>query len=240
MMKEIIRSIQKNEGTVLLEYIIVLPIILIILITFIMMCFVMHDRATLDGAAQRGSIYAAKCLSDPNYASILEKSGSKAGTLDISPNVSKYSFSGIGKNIKPYRYLTGSNRTDVPALTEKEIKSIVEATRIPWRDIDIYDIHVSMSNKLYYQEVTVTLEVSYPLPAILEIIGVSKSIDYTVTSTNMVNDPDEFIRNADLVVDVIVSIDHKTGGNLSSLIEKADEMISNLGDKLAKYVKVQG
>ena len=239
-MRKILWSIRQEEGTTMIEYIIVLPVIMIVLITFIMMCFVMHDRATLDGAAERGSIYAARCLSDPNYASILKESGNEAGKLDISPNVGTFSFSGIGKNIKPYRYVTGSNKTDVPALTEAEIKSIVESTRIPWRDIDIYNISVDMENKIYYQAVTVTLEVSYPLPKILEVIGLPASIDYTVVSTTLVNDPDELIRNADLVVDVIVWVDNRTGNKIGDMIAKANDIISNLSDKLSKYVNVGG
>jgi hypothetical protein len=49
-----------------------------------------------------------------------------------------------------------------------------------------------------------------------------------------VNDPDEFIRNADLVVDVVAKIDDAMGNP----IEKAKEKISTLTDKLLKWISI--
>lgn len=234
------QAMDNCRGSEIIEYIIVLPFIMIILITFVMVALVMHDRATIDGAAQRGSIYAAKCVSDPNYDTILRGIGSARGNVDLAQSAStdNASFSGIGRHMHPYRYSNSSMKGTIETNTAEEVRAIIEKTRIPWRNIDIYDVKTNVDNHLLYSEVTVTVSVTYPLPPILESIGLSDSIDYSVTSSTLVNDPDEFIRNADLAVDVIVQVDEMTGGHLSNAISKAQEMFGNLKDKLAKWIKV--
>jgi hypothetical protein len=47
-------------------------------------------------------------------------------------------------------------------------------------------------------------------------------------------DPDEFIRNADLVVDLIAQVDQATGGYL----EKAKEKIADIAAKLLDWVNL--
>ena len=51
-----------------------------------------------------------------------------------------------------------------------------------------------------------------------------------------VNDPDEFIRNADLVVDMIIQIDSKTGGHISNAVGKVKGTIEKLTTKLKKWM----
>ena len=58
--------------------------------------------------------------------------------------------------------------------------------------------------------------------------------DYTIEAVAKVTavDPDEFIRNVDLVVDLIVKVDGLTGSNLEKVMDK----IAVLGQKLLDWV----
>ena len=73
-MSNFIKKLKSEEANSMVENVIILPLIFIILYAIILTCFIIHDRATLDGAAKRGALYAAHCISDPNYDDILRNS----------------------------------------------------------------------------------------------------------------------------------------------------------------------
>lgn len=225
-------KLRENKANAVVENVIVLPLILIVIILIIIMCFIVHDRSTVEAAAKRGAIYAAHCVSNPNYSMILSQSGNTSGSLDLSVT-GAMQFKGISKNVKAYRYLK-STTPGLKADVEKEVKAIVENTRIPWRDIDIVSVNFEQNNKVYYQDVKVTINVEYPLSPVFKVVGMEPIYQYSVTAIMTVNDPDEFIRNADMVVDLVAEIDKKTGGTLAKVKDK----ISNLANKVVDWLKV--
>lgn len=230
-MSYIIKRIKEENANSLVENVIILPLIFIIIFLMIMTCFVMHDRSTLDAAAKRGVIFAAHCISDPNYDSIRAKSGNQAGSLDLSDGVNGFTFKGVGKNIQPYRYL--KKTTDgLKSKVESEINAIIKNTKIPWNEIDVDNIKFTQVNKMYYQDVTVEIKATYPLPKLFEAFGLPGELEYKAQSKMTVNDPDEFIRNADMAVDILTSIDDKYGNHVSKALDK----ISVLADKLLEWL----
>lgn len=227
-------KIKEDKANAVVENIVVLPIILMVLMLIIIMCFIMHDKSTVEGAAKRGAIYAAHCISNPNYAEILTQSGNTPGSLDVSVSNGAFSFTGISKKINAYRYLRPGKTPGLEAKVNSEVLAIVEDTRIPWRDIDIVSIKFEQNNKIYYQDVKVTIDVSYPISPVFAVVGMDSVFDYSVSAIMTVNDPDEFIRNADLIVDLIVEIDNKTGNHLSNITDK----ISSLAAKVIDWLDV--
>lgn len=235
-MKRIWSLLKKNEANAMVENVIILPVIFIIIYAMILTCFVVHDKGTVEAAAKRGAIYAAHCISDPNYAKILEKSGNSAGTLDTSIDISggnaQFSFSELGKNIQPYRYLTGST-TRINDQVKSEVMKIVKNTRIPWRPLSVDSVQFQCINKVFYQDITVTVKADYPIPEFFSAFGIDTEYDYEVSARMAVNDPDEFIRNADLVVDLITEIDNATGNHMQKVVKT----ISDLATKLLDWFK---
>lgn len=148
-MKNLIERIKSEDANALIENVIVLPLIFIVIYALILMCFIIHDRSTVESAAKRGAIYAAHCISDPNYESILRSSSSEIGALDTSINATvgdgseKYSFAGIKKNIHPYRYLFGGG-TKIDEQVNREVREIIDKTRIKWRDLKVRRCKVQM------------------------------------------------------------------------------------------------
>lgn len=229
------KLIKNEQGNSLLENIIILPLIFIIIYALIMTAFVLHDRSTLEAAAKRGAIYASHCISNPNYDNILNKSGNQKGKLDTSIEASsQLSFSGIGKNIQPYRYITGSTKQGLEDKVRQEVLAIIRETKIPWREIDTETIQCDTRNYVIYQDVTVSIDGKYPIPKFFEIIGLDNQFTYTVAARMTVNDPDEFVRNADLIVDTITHIDNISGGHLGDITEK----ISTLAQKLLDWIHI--
>lgn len=236
-MKKVICILKKEDANSLVENVIILPLIFIIIYGMIMTCFVVHDRSTVESAAKRGAIYASHCISDPNYSKIMENSGNEKGSLDTSINLKEknveFSFTNLGKNIQPYRYLTGSS-TRINSTVVDEVRNIVDNTRIPWRSLDVNDVEFNCGNKLLYQDVTVSISADYPIPKFFGAFGFDTEYKYDVKAKMTVNDPDEFIRNADMAVDLITAVDDATGNHISKALDK----LSELGTKILDWIKV--
>lgn len=227
-------NLKSEDANSMVENVIILPLIFIVIYFMLLMSFVMHDRATLDAAAKRGAIYAAKCICDPNYTTILQHSGHDAGDLDTSvTQFTDASFEGLGDNIKPYRYFT-MNASVIENATLAEVYGSIEKTKLPWREIEAENIDVEVDNYIVYQNVKVSITAKYPLPAVFGAFGLPTDYEYTVNAQTAVNDPDEFIRNVDLIIDTIVAIDNGTGGNISKITSK----ISDMGTKLKEFLEI--
>lgn len=241
-MAKIIAKIQDENANAVVENVVVLPIVFIIIYAIIVTAFVVHDRSALQAAAERGAIYASNCISNPNYDIIERNIGREQGSLDIEQDVSigNTAFNGLGRNIHPYRYL----RAKTPGLegkTKSEVEGILDRTMIPWRRRSITNekIKVSQENYFIYQEIDVKIEAGYPIPKYFERVGLDSSFHYVAEARRSVNDPDEFIRNTDLCVDVIRMVDERTGGKITGVVDKVKDKFESLSTKLTEWTKIE-
>ena len=235
-MKILFRHIRDDRANAVIESVIVMPVILILIFSILLLAFSLHDRSTLEGAARRGAIYAAHGICDPNYDAIRNQSGGR-GELDFPYGYSEFSFTGLGHNIKPYRYLTGSS-SDLQEQVKAEVLAILDRTRIPWRELTTDSITYEKDGKhLFYVKVTVTIRGSYPIHELFSRIGLGSTFDFESSATVTVNDPDEFVRNADLAVDMIIEIDNRTGNHLGTLLEQAQDKLGQLCSRLGTWLE---
>ena len=234
-MKSLFHQIREENASTMVESIIVMPIVLILVFSILLLAFSLHDRSTMEGAARRGAIYAAHCICDPNYDAIKEKSGGLRGELDYPYEVSSFNFTGLGHNIKPYRYITGSS-SDIEDKVKNEVQAILNKTRIPWHELKTDSITYTKDNRVFYVKVTVSIEGSYPIHTLFSRIGLGNSFDLSSSATVTVNDPDEFVRNADLAVDMIIEIDNRTGGNLQRILKDATDKVGQLCGRLKTWI----
>jgi len=223
------KRIKDESAGVMVENVIVLPLVFVIIIFMIVSAFLVHDRVTIETAARRGATYASHCISDPNYATLVGQSGE----LDFSKSVENMSFSSVGKNIKAYRYLTGG--ASVQGVVETEVKKIVNKTRINWVSQDSITVTCSQENRIIYQDVSVKVTSTYHLPGWIEWFGLESEYKIETEAKLAAVDPDEFIRNADLVVDLITQVDDATGGHIG----KALNSISGMASKLLDWINME-
>lgn len=226
-MRKWYEMIKDERAGVMVENVIVLPMVFIVIYSFILTAFIVHDRSTVESAAKRGAVYASHCVSDPNYASIAGQSGE----LDVAAD-RNFSFSDVGNNIDAYRYIFGGD--SIEGAVETKVKNIVEKTRIKWRSQESVTVTCTQKNRFIYQDITVSVSAKYSIPAFFAVFGLETDYEYTATAKIAANDPDEFIRNADLVVDLMTTIDNKMG----SPIQKALDKIGTLGNKIADWFSV--
>ena len=226
------RRIWKEEAAgAMVENVIVLPLVFVVIFFMILSAFMMHDRATVEAAAKRGAIYAANCVSNPNYASIAGKTGELEIDYELGNN--NFSFSGVGKKVDAYRAFTGG--ADVTDLVEDKVEAIVATTRIQWLPQESIDVVCTQKNMFIYQDITVTVSATYSLPKFFALFGLETNFAYEATARTRTTDPDEFIRNADLIVDLIVELDQKLlGGKLGEVTGKIGELAEKIVDWLPK------
>ena len=79
-----------------------------------------------------------------------------------------------------------------------------------------------VNDRLIYKEVVVTATHTYTPPVDLSIVGFPREIDIVVTSTAVVQNGDEFIRNVDLAADFLEFISEKYG-------------LSDIGDAIGSF-----
>ena len=228
-MYRIWNRLKEESAGAMVENVIILPLVFVLIYALIMTSFIMHDRATVDAAAQRGAIYASYCIIDPNYSAVTGQDGE----LDFpdETDVSAFSFKGVGKNIKAYRCFTGGSK--VEDVVAKEVKAIIERTRIPWKPIESVSVQCEQQNMFLYQDITVTVTADYSIPKVFGLFGLDTEYEYQATATTCSTDADEFIRNADLAVDMLTALDEALG----SPVEKAIHKLETLGVKIVEGLK---
>lgn len=223
------KKMKEESAGAMVENVIVLPLVFVIIIFMIVSAFLIHDRTTIESAARRGVTYASHCIADPNYATLVGQSGE----LDFSKSVESINFSSVGKNIKAYRYLTGG--ASVQGVVEAEVKKIVNKSRINWLPQDSITVTCKQENKIIYQDVTVRVTASYHIPKWFEWFGLESEYKIETEAKIAAVDPDEFIRNADLVVDLITQVDKITGEHIG----KALDSISSMASKLLDWINME-
>lgn len=233
--------ILKAEGNSLVENVIVLPLIFLCIYFIIIGAFFVHDKITLDAAVERGAVYAAKCVSDPNYAEISETiyNDEDGYSMEIK-GAAGASFEGVGKDIHPYRYVMFTYKDEIQRLVSEGTFEAVKNTKIPWRELKPDSVKCEIKNYIVYQEVTVTAKASYPLPKLFSLIGLPEEIEYEASATESVTDPDELIRNADLIVDTIVKVDNMTGNHLKKITDALERFTAQIKNSaLAKFINLK-
>lgn len=233
--------IKNQKGNSLVENVIVLPLIFLCIFFIIIGSFFVHDKITLDAAVERGAVYAAKCVADPNYADIAQSiyNDEDGYTMEIK-GASGASFAVVGQNIHPYRYIMFTYKGTIESLVRDHTYEAVDNTKIPWRDIAPDSVTCEIKNYVVYQEVKVTAKTSYPIPKLFSLIGLPTEITYEASATECVTDPDELIRNADLVVDTIVRVDGSTGGHLKKLKDTLERFAVQVKNSaFAKFINLK-
>jgi hypothetical protein len=92
---------------------------------------------------------------------------------------------------------------------------------------DGLEVRYEMANYVVYKEISVTSTRTIPMPVDLSFVMFPKELVITVTSTAVVQNGEEFVRNMDLAVDFVDYLREKYPGvdNIFSKISEAGEKI---------------
>ena len=207
-----------TRGDAVVEATFLFPVIIMVFAGLVLLAMYLPTRAALQRATQYAATAIATERSDTwlrydtdemKYVWVTDKSelGGVYGSL----------LRAIGGNSRD----DGENaRTIVTTLDERGVLNTPGELTVEY----------GVVNYVIYKEIVVTATRTVPIPVDLSFVRFPREIPITVTSTAVVQNGDEFVRNMDLAADIITFIADETG--ISGVFQKAGEVCGKFNDLL--------
>ena len=207
-------SLKDECGDAVVEAAILFPIMIMIFAALVLLAMYLPARAAL----QRATQYAATAIAT-------EQSETWLYFDEISMSYEWETNKSKLKNV----YVALFSGTENAASRGEEI-----ATRIENRGIGskagVLEVQCHIFNRFVYKEIIVTAAREFTTPVNLSFISFPETITVTVTSTAVVVNGDEFVRNIDLAVEFVNYIIEKFG-----LTDIADT-INSFGRQVSSFM----
>lgn len=216
-----------QRGSTILEYTIVFPVVLLAVMLVVFSGYLLHQKATMDAAVQRGALKAARLFADPRYDDIAVESGpNMTDKIDVA-SVDSLMATKAFDDLQPYRYVFMNK--DAFASIQTDVEKYIGKTQLFGKgNLTVDD--VVLENHVFYQKVIVSASQDFMLPQLVNWLNLPPILTIHSSAVTIINDPDEFIRNADLVVDIIAEIGSRTG-----LTDKITTMFKKVSDAIGKF-----
>ena len=193
-MKKIRTLLEDTRGDAVVEAAMLFPIIILICAALVLLSIYMPLRA----AMQRSTQYAATAIATERSDTWLRFDPDTLSYywLDDRDELGNVYASLIGA-------LVGNNRDDEDNAKQAVLNMENRNIQKPSSDLTV---EYGVVNYIVYKEIVVTARRTVPVPLNLTMFGIPKNVELVVTSTAVVQNGDEFIRNMDLAVDVMDSL----------------------------------
>ena len=207
------------RGDAVVEATILFPIIMMIFAGLVLLALYLPTRANLQRATQLAATVLATQRSD-TWLTVDEEAMETVWITDKDElqNVYLALLSGVFQS-------GGRDEADqARVLTEN-----LEGQGVLQLDGDL-TVEYGVVNYVVYQEIVVTATRTIPVPVDLSFVGFPREIPVTVTSTAVVQNGDEFVRNIDLAADFIRYLDGKY--NISEVFSGVSSFLDRFHDVL--------
>lgn len=205
--------VKNTRGYAVVEATILFPIILMTFAGVVLLSMYLPTRAVL----QRETQYAATALATPQSDT----------WLDFDKNRMTYYWR--DKNNEPSNVYAALLSTffkgdgDAESIVKKlEENSVVSR-------VGELTVRCEINNFVVYKEIVVTATRTIPIPVNLSIINFPEEIPITVSSTAVVQNGDEFVRNIDIAKDFVQYLDEKYDLKIDDLAEWVNKAWKFLG-----------
>jgi len=178
--------IKDTGGDAVVEAAILFPIIFMIFTALVLLSMYLPTRATLQRATQQAVIAISTEKSD-TWLSYNENT-MKFGTLNHPQDVYGALTNGL--------FTSGDRHKAETIVINMEKKNFLKA---PGK----LTIECGAVNYLIYKEITITATRTIPMPVDLPFVKFPKEIEITASSTAVVQDVDGFIRDVDMINDIM-------------------------------------
>lgn len=229
------RKEKDQEGAYsVVENMIVMPVVFLVVYALLFAGFMLHAQCTIESAVRRGVLYAGKLICDPQYEKIT------AGAIDTHAgelnelSKKEFDFTKISK-YEPYRYIplfsnyfSSGGTTELEACAQEYVQRIIDQNTTWIFTIDTDGIICDAENYVLTQKISMKVKASYHMPMVFRWLGFPETYDLTAESVFTLSDQDEFIRNVDLVADLLGDIMDASG------ITKAMQKLQEFAGKIFK------
>lgn len=194
-MIELKKFIRDINAEAVVEATILFPIMIMIFAGLVLLSMYLPTRATL----QRATQYAATALATENSDT----------WLFFDENSMTYYWSADKSELDSvYVTVIKSFLSNYDEDKAEKIVREVEKNSVSSKAGDL-EVNSKLVNYIIYKEIIVTATRTIPVPVDLSFVGFPKEIPIIVTSSAVVQDGDEFVRNMDIAVDLAEYADNK-------------------------------
>jgi hypothetical protein len=208
-----------RKGSITVEAAIVIPIVILSIIAIIYIVFIIYQKAIMqvavDDAASRG-------------ATAWDKSFNSLETIKVE----KESLGDRGLYWRIYDSEKTSRQQVVTEYLDRRYGRYVilrESGR---------QSNVELKDYIVYKKLIVTMESSYRLPidGLLDMFGIGNHYTIKVRSEAVVNEPVEFIRNTDFILDMERKLERRYPA-LKNLGDKTREVMDKIKNKIFELLR---
>lgn len=228
---------RESKGSAsIIEYSIILPLCLWVLVFLFMAGYVLHQRAVLESAAQRAVMIVQKLYADPNYRNLVLLTDQEADR-DYVGYKERQNQNIADLERDPYRYWNNGYREDIiQQAMDVKIRNIIYRNQlIDLSSISVYEIQIEspdMTGMIFKnKKVVVKQEISVP---ILEGFHISPKVTLEGHADITVTQPAELIRNSHFAINVVEDL--TAGTPVEDIIEK----IGVYMDKITEFFSETG
>lgn len=217
-----IKSKIKNEyGAVqIVEATFIFPIMFIILFFLIYMGNAFFIKSQVEGMVETRAIQGAGYCADPMLQTIKDNNGTVPSLKNIKTEPYRYIFGGMDSIENK---IASEVQNDIEGNAVSFFKNMKPSLKMPKSDIAKFNNYVVYS--------TFSVEVKYELKFPIKLLGADSPTVMTINSRAEVpvNDTAEFIRNTDMVVDLLYRT--KIGRSISDIFGKINDFISSFAGR---------
>ncbi len=213
------KVLKDNKGNSIVEATIVFPIIIMITLVLFYLSLFLCQRAILQSNLQTALLYYKNAETDTYVTNDIN-----GATSVLNMHVSRYNEPTLQD---PYRTLFMTTKKQ-----DGDFKSLFAtiAGKMFFSSVSKQSVTYETKNYIVYKSITATVTQEVKMPVRFEILGFDPSVTLGVEARIVINDPDEFVRNSQLVGNLVA--DTKVGEVFSNATGKVAEAYSKIKEVL--------
>ncbi len=214
------KRLKGNErGSITVEASIIVPVIILSIITVIYLGFILYQRALLQSVADRAVQNGAASWENLSSDIATGKTG-----MDRLPDEGLY--------WRLFEYKKQNKLAEI----KKYARDLLAGFN--FLSPGSSDVTVEIKDYVVYKRLKVTVENSYllPLAGVVRLFGSDGRLGIRAVSYAVVDDPAEFIRNTDLIINIEGELENKYPG-VKNLGDKAREVFVKIKENIDEFME---
>ncbi|MCX7921387.1 MAG: pilus assembly protein [Clostridia bacterium] len=223
-----------HRGSLTVEAALIVPVMLLCVVAVIYICILLYQQVYVQSLASDAAERGAAVWTNPSKDMFMEqikKEQMKQTSLYWRLFESDSKKEEKRKRIKEYvnyqiqKYsILGRNNSD---------------NKNNQLNFDNVKVECKTEDWIVYKKLVVSIDHKYPMPfgKMLSNFGIDANYTVTGKAEVVINEPTEFIRNTDFLLDTVQEIDNKTGNNLQNLRDKVGGLVSKFAGKIKEFLE---
>ena len=207
-----------NRGSITVEASIIVPLVILSISAVIYMGLLLYQRSLIQSAAEAAV-----------------QAGAQAWVTGTDTIEASGPINADSKNFKLYRRIYDSEKDK--RLEKIQDYALALSSRTELIPSFKSTAEAVLTDYAVYRKLEVRIYKHYrmPLGKLMKLFGGDDTVTISAKATSTINDPDEFIRTADLVIDIEKKLENKFP-ELKRIGDKTRETLNDMKDKLKKFV----